>query len=60
MIGRTKGKDGNEYIHYSATNLRGKPDDERKRYRSYGVAPKREAEIKARGYKNIQDFLDNA
>ena len=59
MIGRTKGKDGVVYIHYSATNLRGLPDGERKRYRSYGVSPNREAEILAKGFKSVQDFLDN-
>lgn len=50
---------GKIYIHYSATNLRGKPEMERKRYRSYGVSPEREAEIKRRGYKSVQDYLDN-
>lgn len=50
---------GKVYMSFHATNLRSKPDQERKRYRSYGVSPKREREIKARGYKSVQDFLDN-
>lgn len=48
-----------EVMSYHPTNLRALPDDERKRYRSWGVSPKRKREILARGYKSVQDFLDN-